>query len=408
MKTIAEIRDNRAKLWKAMESFLDTHQTEKGTLSVEDDATYSKMEQELDELTNEVKRMERREAREAELNKPVNEPITARPMKKNDTEDEADKGTAGKAYKTAFWGQIRNKTAIDTPSVKNTLSVGVDTEGGYLVPDEFEKTLVQGLEDENVIRKFAHVITTSSGSHKIPVVATKGSAAWLDESGAFTESDDTFGQTQLDSHKLGTIIKVSQELLTDSAFNVEKYITDEFIRRIGTKEEEAFIIGNGTKKPTGLLSDTDGAEVGVTTASATAITADELIDLFYSLKAPYRRNAVWIFNDTTIKTIRKLKDANGQYLWQPALKDGEYDTILGKRYFTSSFVPEIAAGNKTVIFGDLSYYWIGDRTGITFQRLNERYADYGQVGFLAYKRLDGKLVLPEAIKVLKQKGSSAT
>ena len=405
MKTIAEIRDNRAKLWKAMESFLDTHQTEKGTLSVEDDATYSKMEQELDELTNEVKRMERREAREAELNKPVNEPITARPMKKNDTEDEADKGTAGKAYKTAFWGQIRNKTAIDTPSVKNTPSVGVDTEGGYLVPDEFEKTLVQGLEDENVIRKFAHVITTSSGSHKIPVVATKGSAAWLDESGAFTESDDTFGQTQLDSHKLGTIIKVSQELLTDSAFNVEKYITDEFIRRIGTKEEEAFIIGNGTKKPTGLLSDTDGAEVGVTTASATAITADEIIDLFYSLKAPYRRNAVWIFNDTTIKTIRKLKDANGQYLWQPSLQAGQPDRLLGYEIYTSPYAPTLAAGALSIAFGDFQSYWIADRTGRTVQRLNELYSTNGQVGFVATERVDGKIILPEGIQLLKMKAS---
>lgn len=110
-----------------------------------------------------------------------------------------------------------------------------------------------------------------------------------------------------------------------------------------------------------------------------------------------------MLNDATVKAIRKLKDGNGQYLWQPALKDGEFDTILGKRYFTSAYVPTIEAGAKTIAFGDFNYYWIGDRQGITFQRLNERFADYGQVGFLASKRLDGKLILPEAIKVLQQK-----
>lgn len=289
--------------------------------------------------------------------------------------------------------------------MKNTLREGTDSEGGYLVPDEFERTLVQALEQATVIRNHAHIITTSSGSHKIPVVASHGSAAWLDEGGQYTESDEVFGQVQLDAHKVGTIIKVSEELLQDSAFDLESYIVSEFARRIGNKEEEAFLTGNGTGKPTGILDATAGGQVGVTTASATGITADEVIDLFYSLKAPYRQNAVWILNDSTVKAIRKLKNGAGDYLWQPALKDGDVPTILGKPYFTTPYAPEIAAGAKTIIFGDLSYYWIGDRTGITFKRLNERFADYGQVGFLAYRRLDGKTVLPEAIKILQMKAS---
>ena len=180
-------------------------------------------------------------------------------------------------------------------------------------------------------------------------------------------------------------------------------ISTEFIRRIGDKEEEAFLTGNGSAKPTGLLNATGGAQVGVTAASATAITADELIDLFFSLKAPYRKNAIWIFNDSTMKLIRKLKDGNGQYLWQPGLRDSDAPTILGRPYFTSAYMPEAASAAKSVLFGDLSYYWIGDRQGITFKRLNELYAGNGQIGFLASKRLDGKTVLPEAIKVLQQK-----
>lgn len=161
----------------------------------------------------------------------------------------------------------------------------------------------------------------------------------------------------------------------------------------------------GHQRLTGILNTTGGGDVGVTSASATAITADELIDLYHSLKEPYRKDAVWILNDSTVKAIRKLKDGTGQYLWQPGIKDGEENTILGRPYYTSAFVPSIAAGAKTVIFGNLNYYWIGDREGITFKRLNELYAGNGQVGFLAYKRLDGKTVLPEAIKVLKMKSA---
>jgi len=395
--TILELREKRAKAWEAARAFLDSHRNKDGVLSVEDDATYTKMEEDISVLGKEIARMERAEALDNEMNSPINKPITAKPEKaKVDTKT----GRASDAYKKAFWDVTRKKEV--TPEMKNTLNEGSDTEGGYLVPDEFENKLVTGLKENTVIRAHAHVITTSGGLHKIPVVASHGLASWIDEEGAYTESDETFGQVQLDAHKVGTIIKVSEELLNDSAFDLENYIAEEFTRRIGDKEEEAFLTGNGTGKPTGILNATGGGQVGVTTASATAITADELIDLYYSLKAPYRKKAIWVLNDTTIKAIRKLKDSNGNYLLQPALKDGEVSTILGRPYFTSAYAPEIAAGAKTILFGDLSYYWIGDRQGISFKRLNERYADNGQIGFLAFKRLDGKTVLPEAIKVLQQ------
>ena len=214
---------------------------------------------------------------------------------------------------------------------------------------------VATLEEENVIRKHAHVFTTSSGSHKIPVVSTRGTAAWVDEEGQIPESDDAFGQQLIGAHKISTLIKVSEELLNDSAFDLENYFATEFARRIGNAEEAAFLTGNGSGKPTGILADIGGAEIGVTAASETAITADEIIDLFYSLKSPYRKKAIWVLNDRTIKAIRKLKDSNGQYLWQPALHEGEYDTILGKRIYTSPFAPEIGAGAKTIAFGDFSY-----------------------------------------------------
>ena len=396
--TIIELREKRAKTWSAMETFLDSHRNEKGVLNMEDDVTYSKMEKDLDDLTNEIKRLERKDMIEAELNKPVSNPITAKPMT-SDKEDEKT-GRASNAYKKSFWNVMRNKHS--NTQILNALQEGTDSEGGFLVPDEFEHTLIESLEEENIFRKLAHVITTSTGDRKIPVVASKGSASWVDEEGTINDSDDAFTQVSIGAYKLGTLIKVSNELLNDSVFNLEAYISKEFGRRIGTKEEEAFFNGNGVGKPVGIFNSTGGAQTGITTASATEIKADEIIDLFYSLKASYRKNAVWIVNDATIKAIRKLKDANGNYLWQPALTSGTPDTLLGRPVYTSSYVPTIAAGAKTIAFGDFSYYWIADRQGRNFKKLSELYAATDQTGFVATQRVDGKLILPEAIKVLVQ------
>ena len=280
--TILELREKRAKAWEAAKAFLDSHRNEKGMLSAEDDATYSRMEQEITDLGKEIARLERQEALDAELNRPVNTPLTGKPM--NGKADNKS-GRATDEYRQNFWNMMRSKAPM--PTVMNALQIGTDSEGGYLVPDEYERTLVEALEEENIFRQLAKIIRTSSGDRKIPVVAAKGTASWIDEEGAYLESDDSFGQVSIGAYKLGTMIKVSEELLNDSVFDLESYISREFARRIGAKEEEAFFTGDGSGKPLGILAATGGAETGVTAASATAITADELIDLFYSLKAPY-------------------------------------------------------------------------------------------------------------------------
>ena len=364
--TILELRENRSKAWEAAKAFLDSHRNDKGILSAEDDAAYTRMEQEITDLGKEIARLERQEALDAELNRPVNKPLTGKPM---NGKEEAKTGRAADEYRQNFWNMMRSKAPM--PSVVNALQIGTDSEGGYLVPDEYERTLVEALEEENICRQRAKVIQTASGDRKIPVVASKGTASWIDEEGAYTESDDSFGQVSIGAYKLGTMIKVSEELLNDSVFDLESYIAREFARRIGTKEEEAFFTGDGSGKPLVILAASGGAETGATAASATAVTADELMDLFYSLKSPYRKNAVWILNDSTIKAIRKLKDNNGQYLWQPSLVAGTPDTILGRPVKTSAYMPAIAAGAKTIPFGALSSYWIADRPGRSFKRLNE-------------------------------------
>lgn len=400
MEKTIELMEARARLWDKAKRFLDERRDENGLLSTEDNATYEKMEADLVALGKEIDREERLASLGRRLSQPTSEPVTNRP--------DAGIGRAGRPratdeYRTSFWDMMRNR-AIGREIV-DALQIGTDSEGGYLVPDEFEATLVEKLEEENIFRTLANVIQTSSGDRKIPVASTKGTASWIDEEGAFTESDDAFSQVTIGAYKLGTMIKVSEELLNDSAFDLEAYIAKEFARRIGAKEEEAFFTGDGSGKPLGVLAASGGAETGITAASATAVTADELMDLFYSLRAPYRRNAVWIVNDSTIKAIRKMKDGNGQYIWQPALTAGAPDMLLGRPVKTSAFMPSIEAGARSVLFGDLSYYWIADRQSRTFKRLGEIYAPNGQVGFLGSQRVDGRLVLPEAVKVLVQKAA---
>ncbi len=401
MNKILELREKRAKSWEAAKAFLDTKRGTDGIVSAEDTATYEKMEADVVALGKEIDRLEKQEALDRELSKPLNTPLTGKPIFQG---MESKGGRASAEYQKAFWNAMRTRSGegLD-PVIKNALQIGTDTEGGYLVPDEFERTLIEALDEENIFRKLANVISTSSGDRKIPVVASKGTASWIDEEGAIPESDDSFGQVSIGAYKLGTMIKVSEELLNDSVFNLENYIAREFARRIGNKEEDAFFTGDGSGKPTGILAASGGAQIGVTAASATAISIDEILDLFYSLKSPYRNKSVFVMNDATIKAIRKLKDGQGQYIWQPSLQAGTPDTILNRPVYTSSYVPTIAASAKSVIFGDFGYYWVADRQGRVFKRLNELYAATGQVGFVATQRVDGKLILPEAIKVLQQK-----
>jgi len=391
--TIVEMREKRAKLWNTMEGFLDTHRNDKGVLSAEDDATYANMEKDLNDLSNEIRRMERRDAMEAELRKPVSRPLTSAPEK---PVADIKTGRASNAYKEDFGRHLRGKAPIH-----NVLSESTDADGGYLVPEEFEHDIITGLDEANVIRSLAKVITTRN-DRKIPVSVGHSVAAWTAENDAYTESNPTFGQKEIDAHKLTDLIRISVELLQDAAFPLEQYIANEFARAFGIAEEQAFCVGTGSGQPTGIFT-ANGGTVGVTAAANNAVTADEIINLVYALKAPYRRNAKFLMNDATISQIRKLKDGNGVYLWQPSLQAGEPDRLLGYELYTSPYVPVMAAGAYTIAFGDFKNYWIGDRSGRTVQRLNELYATNGQIGYVATERVDGKVILPEGIQLLKMK-----
>ena len=393
--TVKELIEKRAKAWEAAKNFVDTHEDKNGNLSAEDSATYTKMEAEIEELTNSIDRQQRAERREQELSKPVNSPITGKPYKDEPAEEEKT-GRASDEYRKAMLNAMRSNFR----QVSNVLQEGVDSDGGYLVPVEYDKRLINVLNEENIMRTLVTKITTS-GEHKINIAATRPAAAWIEEGGALSFGDATFDQIYLDAFKLHVAIKVTEELLYDSAFNLENYIITEFGKALANAEEDAFLNGDGKGKPLGIFAKTGGGQsAGTLTA---ALKSDDLIDLIYSLKRPYRKSASFILNDATLAQVKKLKDNNGQYLWQPSYQAGEPDRILGYTVRTSAYAPTDA-----IAFGDYRYYNIGDRGSRSFKQLNELFAGNGMIGFVAKERVDGKLVLPEAVKILGLKAENPT
>ena len=389
---LKELLEKRTKAWDEAKSFAESKKDENGLMSDEDFKTYEEMERTIENYTREIERKKREEEMDKSLEKPTTQALTNEPA--IFTEEEKPM-RARNVYKKSMMKALRTNFR----DISNELKVGTDESGGYLVPEEMEVDIVNGLEEENIVRKLATKVQTS-GLHKINIAATKPAALWVEEGGQLTFGDGTFDQVSLDAHKLHVGIKVTEELLYDSAFNLEKYITEEFTRALANAEEDAFLNGDGVNKPTGIFDSKKGGELGVTTKAQT-ITADELIDLVYSLDRPYRKKAAFILNDATVAQIRKLKDVNGAYIWQPSLKDGEPDRLLGYPAYTSAFAPKAEKGKLAVAFGDFSYYKIGDRGNRSFQDLKELFAGNGMVGFLGKERVDGILVLREAVKLLK-------
>ena len=382
--TILELREARNKAWEGAKAFVESKRDKDGLLSKEDAETYNAMEEKIKNYSKEIERMEEMENMENELNKPVNSPIVNKPLK---ADNEVKTGRASNEYKDAMLNALRSNFR----QVSNVLQEGVDADGGYLVPDEYDTRLIQKLEDNNVVRALATKIKTS-GEHKINIASTTPAAAWIEEGGTLTFGDAKFEQKILDAHKLHVAVKVTEELLYDNAFGLENFLIDSFGKAIGNAEENAFLNGTGNGQPTGIFDETAGG----TYITTEATEGDAIIELVYSLKRAYRKNAAFILNDKMIAKIRTYKDHNGAYMWQPSLIAGEPDKLLGYPVYTSQYAPE-----DSIAFGDFSYYNIGDRGARSFKQLTELFAGNGMIGYVAKERVDGILVLPEAVQILK-------
>jgi HK97 family phage major capsid protein len=394
---VQDLIAKRARAWEAAKSFLEAHRGENGVLSAADGETYDRMEKEITDLTKEIDRLNRQAAIEAQLNQPTSAPLSNMPTS---TGEKVKKGRASDQYAKDMLTAMRT----NFHQVSDILQEGVDADGGYLVPEEWDSRLIDVLNEENIMRGLATQITTS-GEHKINIAGAKPTAAWIEEGGALQFTDAKFGQKILDAHKLHVAVKVTEELLYDSMFDLASYITTQFGIAIANAEEDAFLNGDGKGKPTGLFDEANGGTVAKT-LTGTKLGTDDVLDLVYALKRPYRKKAAFIMNDQTLAALRKLKDNNGAYIWQPSYQAGEPDRLLGYAVHTSAFAPELAAGKPVMAFGDYSYYNIGDRGTRSMQELRELFAGNGMIGYVAKVRVDGLLVLPEAVQIMKA-GASA-
>ncbi|HEL0650320.1 TPA: phage major capsid protein [Streptococcus equi subsp. zooepidemicus] len=393
MSKILEMIEKRNKAWEGAKAFLESKRDKDGLISEEDAKVYDEMEAKVKNYSIEIERLQKMDAIEDELSKPINSAIVSKPIAGQANEPEK-KGRASDEYRKDMLKAIRS----NFKQITNLLQESVDTDGGYLVPEEYDKRLIDVLTENNIMRSLGTKITTS-GLHRITVTATKPAALWVEEGGKIPFSDATFGQITIDAFKLAVGVKVTNELLHDSMFPLESYIIEQFGKAMGNAEEDAFLNGDGKKKPLGIFHKDGGAMSDVTTAGAT-ISSDDIISLVYALGRPYRQKAKFIMNDQTIAIIRKLKDGNGNYMWQPSIKEGEPDRLLGYPIFTSAYAPLVEAGKPAIAFGDFSYYNIADRGTRSMQELTELYAETDTTGFIAKERVDGKLILPEAVHLL--------
>lgn len=391
MNKLVEMMEKRNKAWEGAKAFLESKRDKDGLISEEDSKTYDEMERKVRAYNFEIERLKDMEEMDKELSKPTSNAIVTKPMKIE--EKEKKMGRARDEYKNAMLSALRS----NFKRLENVLQEGVDEDGGYLVPEEYDERLIETLKEENIMRTLATSIKTS-GDHKINIAMSDPAAAWIEEGGELKFGDSKFAQKLLDAHKLHVAVKITEELLYDNAFDLEEHILKSFGMALSNAEEDAFLNGDGNGKPVGIFDKKDG---GNYLKEVATLKTDDLVDLVHALKRPYRKNAVFILNDKTIASIRKLKDNNGAYIWQPSYQEKEPDTILGYSVYTSAYAPENA-----IAFGDFSYYNIGDRGERSFKELTELFAGNGMIGFVAKERVDGKLVLKEAVQILPIKASS--
>ena len=309
------------------------------------------------------------------------------------TNNTAEAKKKAKAYNTAFW------ETMHTGMPQNALKEGSDGSGGYLVPDTYDDRLVQALKQKNVLRQIATIVPTTQ-KLTIPVSLGGENACWMPENEPYTFCEAEFGEIEIDAYKLGSSILVSDELLEDGGVDLKKYIEEAFAHRIGNAEESAFIRGDGNGKPLGIIHQ---ASIGKVTDEKGKISADDLVDMEFSLAEPYRKNAVWVMSNDAYCRLGQLRHYRGNPIWSNGLEEEKPMKLFGYPVYICNHMDDVTPGGIPVMFGDFIYYWICDRGKRVIKRLVERYADHGQVAFIATERVDAKLVLPEAVKMLKVK-----
>ena len=415
MPTTQQLREQRANVWSQMTEVYDLANKEGRPLTSEEAQKYDRAEADLDRLEDEITRAEKHEANEARFSAVDRTGVVPPPREPGDDPDTGP--TNSQRYEQAFRSFIRNGTEdldredkqilragwVDGKDLKAAAGVGTGSAGGYTVPAAFRQKIVEAMTFIASMRRVSEVITTETGA-SLPwptVDDTANEGAILAENTQVTEQDVTFGQATLDSYMYTSkLVRVSFQLLNDNGFNLEQWLARILGQRIGRIQNRHFTVGTGTAQPDGLVTSATVGKQG-TTGQTTTVIYDDLIDLIDSVDAAYLEggNVGFMMSQAIRKVVRKLKDSQNRPLWEPSVQAGVPDSLLGYGLTLNNYMPTPAASAKSIVFGDFrEAYVIRDVNDFTLLRLQERYADFLQVGFLGFQRTDGTLQNGSAVR----------
>ena len=399
--TTVELRQKRAALVKEARKLLDSVKKEERDFNEEENAKYERMMADVDKMKVDIDRLEKQETLEREIDVPEE-----RRGQLETTEHTPPKENKEELRKGIFKKWLALDTRFNDKEVAEYRAMQADSPegGGYLIaPQEFVAELLKDVDDQTFVRQLCRVFPlTKSESLGVPQLDTDFSDAdWTIELAVGSEDELKFGKRELRPHPIAKWTRVSKKLIRISALNIEQIIRERLAYKFATTFENAIMTGDGVQKPLGLFVDSAdgiGSARDVTgNNTASAIKADALIDTKYHLKEAYLRNATWIFHRSIVKEIRKMKDGQGNYIWQPGIQAGNPDRILDLPYRMSEFVNgTIGSGNYVGIVGDFRYYWIAEALNMEVQRLIELWAATNQVGYIARMEFDGAPVKAEA------------
>jgi len=376
-----QLIDERARVWEAAKALIDGAEAEGRDFSAEERESYDKMTADLDALSGRIQRQRDAAERAADLEASV--PATA---------PERSANGVSERLKSFLTGETR--TFDSKWSETRDLTKGSATAGGNTVPTGFIPRLYEHLIETATVARISTVITTDSGENiEMPVTTSHSTGALIAEGNAITpESDPAFAKRTLGAYKYAVLMQVSSELLSDSGVDLEGYLARQAGRAVGNALGADLAVGNGSSKPSGIAQTSTMGKTGANSVAG-VFTADDLIDLQYSVIAPYRNSTScgWLMRDATLALIRKLKDKEDQYLWQPSYQAGAPDILLGKPVYTDPNIAAVAASAKSVFFGDFSAYVTRLAGGVRFERSDEFAFNADLVTFRAIVRGDGIL-----------------
>jgi HK97 family phage major capsid protein len=401
---IKQIHERRLYAWEQAKALLDTAEGEKRELTAEEEQTYQRQMGEIDAIDARVKQLLDAEQRTKDADEAFRSLLdTPQATDRRGTDGPKDESAELRAWLTGQTGSRAYDVRPDatTPSDLRALSKLTAGAGANTVPISFYNRLVQHLiENSGVLQTGPTLLRTTTGEQiQIPkTTAHSANAALVAEAGTLATNEPTFGQVPLDAFKYGFLIKISHELANDTGVDLMGYLAMQAGRALGNGFGANLVTGTGTNQPNGVLTaSTSGVTSSTVANGAPAIgipTAGDLIDLFYSVIAPYRSSGScgWLMKDSTIGAVRKLKDTTGQFIWQPGLQAGTPDVILGKPVYADPNVPAAGTGAKSVLFGDFSQYFVRQVETIRFERSDDFSFDTDLITFRALLRGDGDLV----------------